>query len=381
MAYLKQRSNSWYAVWYQDRKKIVKSTGVPVKGKKEERLALQTANSMEAAAKGNLQLTRALDAVRSAAESMGMFTQMPLIQDFFKDYKSAGGDSNKSNFNRAASLFLDFLGSSKALRLDRLTPAMCRDFCTERLKQVSYGTVKHNYALLKAAVGSAVRDGILDRNPFSSFSLSSLAPTNKSKAMKRLPFTIEEMRTILSSFPPLWQELTLVSLLTGGQRLGDICLLQWQHVLPEQNIIMFNTQKTGKEIVVPIHPRLLGILKSHADNDSIYVFPQAASKYIRSKGCMSTEFTTLLKAHNIIASDDFVHTQGGKTMARKSFHSIRHTVVTLLRSSTLFTADITRGIVGHDSEEIERQYFTMNLDSKSVGINYLFDVIQKGGEQ
>ena len=67
-------------------------------------------------------------------------------------------------------------------------------------------------------------------------------------------------------------------------------------------------------------------------------------------------------------------------MSRKSFHSIRHTVVTMMRSSNMFTADLTRELVGHDSEEIERQYFTATLEAKGLGLAYLFDTITKSGK-
>lgn len=380
MAYLKKRGNKWYAAWYHNGKYIVKATGISVKGKKEEKLAQQTATAMEAAAKGNIQLSRALESVRAAAESLGMSGSLPLIEDYFNNYTPSSGDSNRSNYRRAVSLFLDSLGPIKIQKLDRLTPAMCRDFCIKRLQEVSFGTAKHNYALLKAAVNQAVRDGLVDRNPFSTFSIFSLAPNNAPRAIKRLPFSVEEMHTILTQFPQAWREIALTSLITGGQRLGDICCLKWKHIDLAQNIITFNTHKTGKEIVVPIHPQLRTIIESHADNGSEFIFPDAARKYSLWKGGMSVEFTTLLKSHGILQPQDIVQTSGGKQMSRKSFHSIRHTVVTLLRSSTLFTPDSTRGIVGHDSEEIERQYFTMNLESKAVGLNYLFDAIQKSGE-
>ncbi|MBQ2869262.1 MAG: site-specific integrase [Akkermansia sp.] len=381
MAFLKKRGNKWYAAWYHNGKYIVKATGISIKGKKEEKLAQQAATAMEAAAKGNIQLSRALESVRAAAESLGMSESLPLIEDYFTNFSPASRDSNRSNYRRAVSLFLDFLGPMKIQKLDRLTPAMCRDFCVKRMQEVSFGTAKNNYALLKAALNQAVRDGILDRNPFCAFSIFSLAPSNIPRAIKRLPFSIEEMHTILTEFPVDWREIVFTSLITGGQRLGDICCLEWKHINLDQNIVMFNTQKTGKEIVVPIHPQLRNIIDAHANNGSEYLFPDAARKYIRWKGGMSVEFTTLLKAHNILRPEHVITTKAGRKISVKSFHSIRHTVVTLLRSSTLFTADITRGIVGHDSEEIERQYFTMSLDSKSVGLNYIFDVIQKGGEQ
>jgi hypothetical protein len=52
-----------------------------------------------------------------------------------------------------------------------------------------------------------------------------------------------------------------------------------------------------------------------------------------------------------------------------------------MRSSNQFTADFTRELVGHDSEEIERQYFTASLESKGQGLAYLFNAITKSEGQ
>lgn len=380
MAYLKKRRSTWYAAWYSNGKYIVKSTGIQVKGRKEKILALQTATAMEAAAKGEVQLTKALDAVRSTAVSMGIAKSIPTVQDYFRSYKPTGGESNQANCRRSMEKFLSFLGANQITRIDRINADICEDFCRERLKEVSFGTVKHDVAHLKTVFKSAMRNAHIDRNPFCDFSLSSLATASQRKKLKRLPFTIEEMNTIITDFPSPWKELALTSLLTGGQRLGDVCCLAWNNVDFKANFICFHTSKTGKEISVPMHPQLRAIFLQRIDNNSEYVFPEAAHKYIHWKGGMSVEFTTLLKAFKIVETNTTPTSSSRHQLSQKSFHSIRHTVVTLLRSSNVFSADVAREIVGHDSEEIERQYFTLSHDKKAQGINYLFNSIQKGVE-
>lgn len=381
MAYLKKRGAKWYAAWYDNGRYVTKATGIPVKGKKEEALALQTANAMEAAVKGSVQLSRAIDAIRASAETVGLASAPPVTAEYFLQHKPVGGESNHYNFKNAIKKFLDFLGSSKMLRIDRITPAMCQDFCRERLTQVAYGTVKHNVGHIKTVFNAAFRDGYIDKNPFDRISLASLVTSNQRKAFRRLPFSPQEMNIIINDFPAPWRELALTSLLTGGQRLGDCCCLKWDAINFRDNIVAFNTQKTGKEIIVPMHRQLREVFMNRKGNGSPYVFPEAERRYKSGRGSLSCEFITLLKAFGILTLDN-IKSQGGRnSMSQKSFHSIRHTVVTLLRSSNSFSADVARQIVGHDSEEIERQYFTLSNDMKTQGINFLFNSIQKGVEQ
>lgn len=381
MAYLKLRGNKWYAVWRDNGKKIVKATGIDAKSKKNEKLAQATADAMEAAAIGNVTLSRALEAVKLAADALGMGKPIPTVYEYFSNHKASGGYRNNLNYRRAMDLFLDFIADQKAVKLDRLTPDTCREFCEARLKLVSYGTVKNNYALLKAALNTAVRNGIIDRNPFCAFSLPSLATAAERTGTKRYPFSPEEMYTIIHEFPYPWNELALTSFLTGGQRLGDICCLKWESIDMEANCINFATSKTGKVISAPILPPLKKILESHYSPNAEYVFPDVAQRYLRSSGSVSVEFSSLLKAHGILKQEPASAKKGDRRpVATKSFHSIRHTVVTLMRSSNKFTADVTRDLVGHDSEEIERQYFTASHDTKKQGLAYLFDTITKSGK-
>lgn len=381
MAYLKLRGNKWYAVWTYNGKKVVKATGIEATSKTNKKLAQATANAMEAAALGSVTLSRALDAVRLVADTLGMNNSMPTVYDYLANYKPAGGVKNASNHKRAISLFLDFIADKQALKLDRLTPAICREFCEDRLKKVSFATVDHNVSLIKAALNTAVKDGIIDRNPFSSFSLSSLATPSQRAAVKRLPFSPEEMHTIITKFPYPWNHLALTSFLTGGQRLGDVCCLKWSAIDLKNGSITFNTNKTGKCIHVPILPPLRTLLERRYTTDEEYVFPDVAQRYNRSQGSLSVEFTALLKSHGFINTQPAAAQEGNRRpVSPKSFHSIRHTVVTLMRSSNKFSADVTRDLVGHDSEEIERQYFTASLDTKKQGLAYLFDTITKSGK-
>ncbi len=63
----------------------------------------------------------------------------------------------------------------------------------------------------------------------------------------------------------------------------------------------------------------------------------------------------------------------------KSFHSIRHSVVTYLRDGmtgvSLFSADAVRDAVGHDSEEVECAYFAGSLAARGRVVAELAAVI------
>ena len=371
MASIKQRKNTWYAVWYDNGKSVVRTTGIAVKGAKEKKLAQATADAMEQSAKGNITLNTALDSLRKMADTLGLGSKVPQVRDYLNEYKTYGKSSHVANYKRAVSVFLDFLDIHAFKRLDQITPSMCKDFLAAQLKRVSFGTVKQYKSTLSPAFSEAVREGLIQTNPFSMVCLPKLVPAGTQRATKREPFTLHEMHRILSEFSSPWKEIAAISFLTGGQRLGDIVLLKWQSVDFEKGIIHFSTMKTGKQIYAPIVPPLRAILDSLWNPNAVYVFPEYASRYIRSSGCLSVEFTSMLKAAGIIEPTPQNTRDGRRTVSTKSFHSIRHTVVTLSRLNPAFTPDLIRETVGHSSEAVEQGYFTANVDARRGVLEYL----------
>lgn len=83
--------------------------------------------------------------------------------------------------------------------------------------------------------------------------------------VKRLPFTPAELNIIFERFPSPWRELSIVSYFTGGQRLGDVCMLRWVDVGFDKGIVSFHMQKTGYEINCQMLPRLRTVLEKQKE--------------------------------------------------------------------------------------------------------------------
>ena len=371
MASLKLRKYTWYAVWTQNGKQVVRTTNIKAKGAKEKKLAQTTADAMEATAKGNMAVSSAVDSIRKAAETLGMASTMPTVKEYLLNYEPSGREHNKRNCKRAISIFLDVIGVDAFKRLDLLSVQVCRNFLTTQLKRVAYGTVKQYKSHIDAALNVAVREGVINRNPMNLVSLHKLIPEGAQRATERVPFTMDEMRTIVNKFPYPWSQLALTSYLTGGQRLGDIATLKWSSVDFEKKVIQIRTSKTGKHITSPLVPMLEIVLKSLYKEGEEYVFPGVAQLHTRSRGKLSVEFTGLLKAHGILEVSAAATTGDRRPVSPKSFHSIRHTVVSQMRCNPAITSDLSREIVGHDSEAVERGYFTAPSQAKLDAFDFL----------
>lgn len=385
MAYLKQRKKCWYAVWMQNGRRVVKSTKVAVGTANEKKLAQTVADAMQQASLGEVGIDAALDAVRNAAALAGHARRLPSVREYLLDYKPYASDRHVSNYNRAVKLFLNYIGSQSALPLDRLPSEICRKFTEAQVRRVSYGTVDKYLICIKSAFNNAVKDGIIQRSPFSNVSLPRIwnaIARHEPKAQEKLPFTVHEMARLLTELPNPWRQMVAVSFLTGGQRLGDICKLNWKSIDFESRLITIHPDKSSRVIRAPMIQYLYDMLcelKADAEENCPYVFPYAASIYLGSNGRASEIFVDFLINMGILVPEKKKLTGDRRNVSPKSFHSIRHTVVSILRSSNKFTADISREIVGHDSEAIERAYFSASRETKMLAMEHLLLETKKEG--
>ena len=371
MASIKLRKNTWYAVWYENGRHVMRTTNIKAKGEKERKLAQTTADSLEQAAKGNIPLQQAMGAIRKFACTLGMKQAIPTVKDYLDKYKPCGSPSHRSTALRAIKMFLDHLDTDAYLPLDMLSPRHCREFIESQLNRVAIGTVKTYKSTLQTAFQIAMEDELIERNPFSLVTFKRLSGKYDSTIIQRQPFTMEEIQKIIKNSVYPWKQIVTLCILTGGQRLGDIACMKWSQVLWEEGIIVIKTMKTGKTIATPLTDSLKALLEPLYSEYEEYIFPDAATRYTRSKGCLSAEFVSLLKVLGIINQSNIHTGAGDRKISDKSFHSLRHSVVSMLRVNPSFTTDLIRETVGHDSEDIERGYFTPAVEAKRSVIDFL----------
>lgn len=318
---------------------------------------------MERTSRGEIEVQRALDAVRSVAQMFGSRGSLPSIRDYLNAAFSTA--HNQSTLRR----FLAFLGAKADHRLDSLLPSDISLFLSEQHRRVSLVTVRFYRDRLRCILARAVKDRLLSANPVSLADMPKGEPPHR----RRRAFTLEQLQHLIAECPPPWPAMIQLCFLTGGQRMGDIALLHWDQVDFSKNIITFSTRKVAREMVIPFSPRLRELLYA-LRNDTEYVLPDAAARYMRSQARFSADFTRHVRRLGLVSAMD-KPVGDRRCLTPLSFHSIRHSVVTLLRASNAFSADITRAIVGHASEAIEREYFHAPDEHKTSGYNYLSDAL------
>ena len=389
MATIYKRKNTWFARWTgPDGRSVSQTTKVKVvplvkpKGmtaaqcaKQQQILARERAEILESVAKGITPVSKGKEAVEAVAARYGLAPAVPSTEDYLLNFPPQASPKSEQQRQKAFCCFLKWLGPQKAkLPLNRITPEDISGYFLWLLlhKKLKTKTVVRRRQNLSCAFNRAINaDHCITVNPVRAVNLKQLMKVHGIKAEKtrRKPFTPAEMATIITRASQPYRDLAAVAFYAGGLRLGDTCLLRWDTIDFEQNKLFIVEEKTDNPHEVPLLRELREILqarKAQQQGNEVYVFPDMACQYKRAGGLVSMAFLAELRALGIKTHAELTTPLQGRRrrVAIKCFHSIRHTVVSFARSCKEFTADMVRDTVGHDSEEIEREYFSAEEESK-----------------
>jgi integrase len=269
-------------------------------------------------------------------------------------------------YRKAIEKILDHFGDRSQEPINKITRADLVGLRNSLATGVSSGTVNHDLVAIKAIFRTARRLGCIAEDP-----AELIKPVREvregSTDAERRPFTIPELQILLAAADPEWQSMIKVGLYCGG-RLGDIALLRWVNIDLERSELRFETRKTGKRILVP----LVGALRTHieglpsSDDPRAFIHPRAAASVERrnSSAGISRQFGELLELAGLRPIKGRRERGVGtrRSFAPLSFHSLRHTAVSLLKDAGIPQAAVME-LVGHSTVEMSALYTHVGRES------------------
>ncbi|OCA02577.1 tyrosine-type recombinase/integrase [Akkermansia glycaniphila] len=387
MAHLITRTNSrfWYGRWRNGETISMKSTHVPVKGDfiggiketttQARRRAQSIADAYEASDKEGLGNELVREVLSSLAKES--IPEIPSVNEYLEGYlflrRSQLTRNTLYNMRKAYELFTKHLGSRAKLPINTVRRSDVKAFVSEQLQQVRRSTVQKYITALSPAFMNAVDDEIIEKNPF----FNTKVPRNVGHEDScKEAFTPDEVALMLERLPEEWYSMVLFCLCMGGQRLGDVAMLQWNQIDLEAGMISLVTGKTGRRLRIPV----IGPLEQHIraiPHTGRFVHPGCAEKYQRQAGrYLSYQFKVWLQHIGVIARDASTNARGGRTrnVAPKTFHCLRATAATWLHNLGIDHA-LAKEIVGHDSEASHQLYIRPSDDSRKDALEKLGQAI------
>jgi len=248
--------------------------------------------------------------------------------------------------------FLAWLGPRAETDIAEITKADVTGYRNHAATQAGPRTTNNTLKAIKSFFAAARKDGYLLDDPAADVD----TVRDRSESPRR-PFSLDELRAVLAVADAEWRSMILFGLYTG-QRLGDVATLSWANLDTARDEIRLTTRKTGRRQVLPLAPPL----RSHiaglpaGDDPRAPLHSRAAEIVSRTgrTGVLSKEFAALLTAAGLRSS---VAAEEGNARVKYelSFHSLRHTATSLLKTAGI-PQSVVMDYIGHDSADVSHGY-------------------------
>ena len=166
--------------------------------------------------------------------------------------------------------FRDYSGAS--LNINQVTYSMLHKYELYLLNTLKNGrdTVSSNMSVLRAVINEAIRHGVYKQNnPFEQIKLKYTDNTKEKLTAQELYKVFNQPLPVIPSLI-LARDFFLACFLSEGTRGGDMVAMQKENIV--NNCLVFNQQKTGKQMVIPISEALMTILTKYINKGS-FIFP------------------------------------------------------------------------------------------------------------
>jgi integrase len=200
-------------------------------------------------------------------------------------------------------------------------------------------------------------------------------PRRDSAPRGRRELKPDEMVKVIAAANGSLRTLFLIGAYTG-MRLGDACLLTWDRVHLDEDLIDYEPMKTahkGKRIRIPLSQHLAGWLRglSATTGQNGYVIPDLAAEYRVDRGLVSKRIQAHFETCKIKTQDDSPgRSPRTRTAVAVGFHSLRHSFVSMCAANRVPQVAIM-DMVGHGSPAMTRLYSHAGEDQKKQAIDAL----------
>jgi len=381
------RSPYWHAVFFlPDGTRTNRSTGTTNK-KEAQRIANKYEDAANDGKAGRFTKSRAR---KTIADIYALTNADQLASSTIEDFLTAwltrkeleAGDKTHAKYTGVVNQFKEFLGSKVKRDITNISAADITNFRDDLAKRVTVGTVNVSIKILRSAFAQARRDGLVDVNEAERVTLLKRKAKDR---FERRAFTMDELKLILKAANEEWRGMIMFGLYTG-QRLGDIASLTWNNIDLQREELRLVTGKTGRQQIIPLAPPLVRFVEKlpAGDKPDAPLFPTTFATAERHKhaGNLSNQFYAVLVAAGMAKKKSHKadpEKAKGRSAKREqnevSFHSLRHTATTLLKSAGVGDS-VAMEFIGHDSKSVSRQYTHIPLQTLKAAAEKLPDITQ-----
>ncbi len=381
--YRQKGSANWWLGYRVNGKQVLRSTGHTDRRDAEKELVkVQTMFEHSRAGSLTEELYQAL-----TGATLPKITLASELEDWLKECRATTAEKTLARYESFAGEFKTFLNATESgPALASVTPDDVRRYLNTKRTQTAASTANLARKTLSAIFIRAVKNHHLRQNPVSP--IKPFKALKSEKAVARRGFTLDELAQIYGKAPDdFWRTLIVAGFYTG-LRLGDLVCLRWNSIDLAAGRLVLTDDKTEKALKIPIARRLREILASARAQagkltKDAYIWPDHAARYQeKGSGVFSSEFykrilapcglvTVRKKSHKATGNGHSGKRQGNEL----SFHSLRHSFVSSLRSTGSNQA-VAKELAGHASDQVNQLYTHTEEKALTAAINALPEFVK-----
>ncbi len=272
------------------------------------------------------------------------------------------------------STFQEFVGwiDDPARTLRDITGEVAGEYA-EQMRKQNIAVSTHNRKIKRIRrVFRVLREYWTGENPFQSPTLLRKEREEREHDVHRLSFTREQEQLLQAVLDddkhkvmnkPEVRLIYYLGMFTG-QRMKDCVLLRWSKIDFKLKRVWVKQFKTGKEVTIPIAPKLLEVLQealAWKSGETDYVCPNVAARYNQTNAAGKNVGNNLvnidmLRVIRWIGLEPSVEVPGrDKKVTVYGFHSLRHSFASHCAEAGVPQATVL-SILGADSEIVNKYY-------------------------
>ena len=186
--------------------------------------------------------------------------------------------------------------------------------------------------------------------------------------MDRDVFRPEEVGALYDAADAEWRTALLFGYF-AGMRLSDAVARSWREIDLTAEVVDYVQGKTGRRVVVPLHPELTSHLMAMAGDDPKGMLTPRLGRFAgKSTGHVSKLFARVMASAGIDCGE--CRRASGRVFSRKSFHALRHSFVSMMANAGI-PDEVRQKLTGHASPAIHKRYTHFELQPLKIAIGAL----------
>lgn len=286
---------------------------------------------------------------------------------FLRQWLTGKSGNTACRYGATVEKFFASLGAKKSASVNAIGHQDILQFIESREQEgVAPKTLSVDLRTLSAAFNVARKLGLVMTNPVER--ALAIRPIVV-ESSRRETFSPEQVGALLSAAEGPWKTMILLGYYTGA-RLSDCANMKSQSVDFVRGVLDFAAKKTGRRIVVPIHPVLDAHLQRLASTDQpvTCLCPSLAGRPTCGNNGLSAQFKQIMGRAGIDARTG--PGLGIRQFAKLSFHSLRHSFNSALANAGV-DQETRMKLTGHTSAVVNGDYTHLELPKLRTAVGKL----------